>query len=103
MMRFFTLSESRNSIIFSLKIKLANCQSLPTGYYRIKAFFIRKRTLGRYIYGNYDKGGHKVSLEITIHKSDQNTYKNNTSNSFVQYVKHYGNGRTGLFYHVQSG
>ncbi|MGC5746994.1 GLPGLI family protein [Chryseobacterium sp. NFX27] len=27
--------------------------------------------------GNYDKGGHRVSLEITIHKSDQNIYKNN--------------------------
>ncbi|UKB81750.1 peptide-N-glycosidase [Chryseobacterium sp. MEBOG07] len=27
--------------------------------------------------GNYDKGGHKVSLDITIHKSDQNIYKNN--------------------------
>lgn len=29
--------------------------------------------------GNYDKGGHKVSLDITIHKSDQNTYKNNVA------------------------
>ncbi|NML71001.1 GLPGLI family protein [Chryseobacterium sp. RP-3-3] len=29
--------------------------------------------------GNYDKGGHKVSLEITIHKSDQTVYKNNTA------------------------
>lgn len=28
--------------------------------------------------GNYDKGGHKVSLEITIHNSDQTVYKNNT-------------------------
>jgi hypothetical protein len=28
--------------------------------------------------GNYDKGGHTVSLEITIHKSDQNIHKNNT-------------------------
>jgi len=27
--------------------------------------------------GNYDKGGHKVSLEITIHKSDQTVNKNN--------------------------
>ncbi|MDR2235461.1 MAG: GLPGLI family protein [Chryseobacterium sp.] len=27
--------------------------------------------------GNYDKGGHKVSLEITIHKSDQTVYRNN--------------------------
>ncbi|MDC8101461.1 GLPGLI family protein [Chryseobacterium rhizosphaerae] len=27
--------------------------------------------------GNYDKGGHKVSLEITIHKSDQAVHKNN--------------------------
>lgn len=33
--------------------------------------------IGAFI-GNYDKGGHKVSLEITIHKSDQNTHKNNT-------------------------
>jgi hypothetical protein len=29
--------------------------------------------------GNYDKGGHRVSLEITIHKSDQNIYKNNVA------------------------
>lgn len=33
--------------------------------------------IGTFI-GNYDKGGHKVSLEITIHKSDQNIHKNNT-------------------------
>ncbi|WP_294277407.1 GLPGLI family protein [uncultured Chryseobacterium sp.] len=33
--------------------------------------------IGTFI-GNYDKGGHKVSLEITIHKSDQNIYRNNT-------------------------
>lgn len=33
--------------------------------------------IGAFI-GNYDKGGHKVSLEITIHKSDQNIHKNNT-------------------------
>lgn len=29
--------------------------------------------------GNYDKGGHKVSLDITIHKSDQTVNKNNTA------------------------
>ncbi len=28
--------------------------------------------------GNYDKGGHQVSLEITIHKSDQTVSRNNT-------------------------
>ncbi|ASW74551.1 peptide-N-glycosidase [Chryseobacterium piperi] len=33
--------------------------------------------IGTFI-GNYDKGGHKVSLDITIHKSDQTVYKNNT-------------------------
>lgn len=33
--------------------------------------------IGAFI-GNYDKGGHKVSLEITIHKSDQTVHKNNT-------------------------
>ncbi|WP_066440572.1 GLPGLI family protein [Chryseobacterium sp. CCH4-E10] len=32
--------------------------------------------IGTFI-GNYDKGGHKVSLEITIHKSEQNIHKNN--------------------------
>ncbi|WP_394660140.1 GLPGLI family protein [uncultured Chryseobacterium sp.] len=32
--------------------------------------------IGAFI-GNYDKGGHKVSLEITIHKSDQAIYKHN--------------------------
>ncbi|MDQ0065880.1 GLPGLI family protein [Chryseobacterium lathyri] len=29
--------------------------------------------------GNYDKGGHKINLEITIHRSDQNIYKNNAA------------------------
>ncbi|KMQ69453.1 peptide-N-glycosidase [Chryseobacterium sp. FH2] len=33
--------------------------------------------IGTFI-GNYDKGGHKVNLEITIHKSDQTVNKNNT-------------------------
>jgi len=33
--------------------------------------------IGAFI-GNYDKGGHKISLEITIHKSDQTIHKNNT-------------------------
>lgn len=33
--------------------------------------------IGTFI-GNYDKGGHKISLEITIHKSDQTIHKNNT-------------------------
>ncbi|KFF27228.1 GLPGLI family protein [Chryseobacterium vrystaatense] len=28
--------------------------------------------------GNYDQGGHKISLEITVHKSGQTVYKNNT-------------------------
>ncbi|MFS4472099.1 GLPGLI family protein [Chryseobacterium sp. T20] len=32
--------------------------------------------IGTFI-GNYDKGGHKVSLDITIHKSDQTVNKNN--------------------------
>lgn len=34
--------------------------------------------MGTFI-GNYDKGGHKVSLDITIHNSDQNIYKNNVA------------------------
>lgn len=29
--------------------------------------------------GNYDKGGHKVSLDISIHKSNQNIYNNTTA------------------------
>ncbi|KXH79577.1 GLPGLI family protein [Chryseobacterium kwangjuense] len=29
--------------------------------------------------GNYDKGGHTISLEITIHKSDQTVHRNNTA------------------------
>ncbi len=32
--------------------------------------------IGAFI-GNYDKGGHKISLEITIHKSEQTNNKNN--------------------------
>lgn len=34
--------------------------------------------IGTFI-GNYDKGGHKVSLEITIHKSAQTNIKNNVA------------------------
>lgn len=34
--------------------------------------------IGTFI-GNYDKGGHKVSLDITIHNSDQTVNKNNTA------------------------
>lgn len=34
--------------------------------------------IGTFI-GNYDKGGHKVSLDITIHKSDQTIHKNNVA------------------------
>ncbi|MEC3875423.1 GLPGLI family protein [Chryseobacterium salviniae] len=33
--------------------------------------------IGAFI-GNYDKGGHKISMEITIHKSGQAIHKNNT-------------------------
>lgn len=34
--------------------------------------------IGAFI-GNYDKGGHKLNMEITIHKSDQTVNKNNTA------------------------
>ena len=34
--------------------------------------------IGTFI-GNYDKGGHKVSLEITIHNSEQTNHKNNVA------------------------
>lgn len=34
--------------------------------------------VGTYI-GNYDKGGHKVSLDITIHNNGQNLFKNNVA------------------------
>ncbi len=30
--------------------------------------------------GNYDKGGHKVTLDITIHKSDQIVHTNKKGN-----------------------
>ncbi|MDY0932610.1 GLPGLI family protein [Chryseobacterium sp. CFBP8996] len=43
----------------------------------LKPFLSEKELwIGTFI-GNYDKGGHKVSLDITIHSSEQIVYKNN--------------------------
>ncbi|WP_312902286.1 GLPGLI family protein [Chryseobacterium taichungense] len=79
MMRFFTafgINKFNN-----LQLKDKSWQT--TSPYRqditeLKPSLSRKELwIGTFI-GNYDKGGHKVSLEITIHKSDQNIHKNNT-------------------------
>ncbi|UOU98564.1 GLPGLI family protein [Chryseobacterium daecheongense] len=78
MMRFFTSFgiEKFNHI----QLKGKNWQTLNP--YRqditeLKPEFSGKELwIGTFI-GNYDKGGHKVSMEITIHKSDQGVNKNN--------------------------
>ncbi|MDQ1163240.1 hypothetical protein QE422_003608 [Chryseobacterium sp. SORGH_AS 447] len=78
MMRFFTafgINKFNN-----LQLKDKNWQTVSP--YReditdLKPSLSEKELwIGAFI-GNYDKGGHKVSLEITIHKSDQGIYKNN--------------------------
>lgn len=78
MMRFFTAFGINKFNTLQLKDK--NWQTISP--YReditdLKPSLSEKELwIGAFI-GNYDKGGHKVSLEITIHKSDQAIYKNN--------------------------
>jgi hypothetical protein len=78
-MRFLPLSESE---VQSYSVKGKNWQTVSP--YRQDITELKPSLSGKELWigtfiGNYDKGGHKVSLEITIHKSDQNTYKNNTA------------------------
>lgn len=78
MMRFFTSFgiEKFNHI----QLKGKNWQT--TNPYRQDVTELKPELSGKELWigtfiGNYDKGGHKVSLEITIHKSDQGVNKNN--------------------------
>lgn len=77
MMRFFTAFGIQKFNYIQLKGK--NWQSQNT--YRQDVTDLKPQLseqelwIGTFI-GNYDKGGHKVSLEITIHKSDQGVNKN---------------------------
>lgn len=78
MMRFFTSFgiEKFNHI----QLKGKNWQTLNP--YRQDITELKPELSGKELWigtfiGNYDKGGHKVSLEITIHKSDQGVNKNN--------------------------
>lgn len=78
MMRFFTPF----GIQHFNHIQLKNKNWHTVNPYRqditeLKPFLSGKELwIGAFI-GNYDKGGHKISLEITIHKSDQAVHKNN--------------------------
>lgn len=80
MMRFFTAFGIRKFNHIQLKGK--NWQTISP--YRqditeLKPDLSEKELwVGAFI-GNYDKGGHTISLEITIHKSDQTVHKNNTA------------------------
>lgn len=78
MMRFFTSFgiEKFNHI----QLKGKNWQTLNP--YRQDITELKPELSGKELWigtfiGNYDKGGHKVSLEVTIHKSDQGVNKNN--------------------------
>ncbi|SEM68805.1 GLPGLI family protein [Chryseobacterium taichungense] len=79
MMRFFTafgINKFNN-----LQLKDKSWQT--TSPYRQDITELKPSLSGKELWvgtfiGNYDKGGHKVSLEITIHKSDQSIHKNNT-------------------------
>ncbi|UZT97294.1 GLPGLI family protein [Chryseobacterium fluminis] len=79
MMRFFTAFGINKFNHIQLKDK--NWQSVSP--YRqditeLKPSLSEKELWVGVFIGNYDKGGHQVSLEITIHKSDQTVSRNNT-------------------------
>ncbi|WP_353149742.1 GLPGLI family protein [Chryseobacterium sp.] len=79
MMRFFTAFGIQKFNHIQLKDK--NWQTISP--YREDITELKPALSGKEVWvgtfiGNYDKGGHKVSLEITLHKSDQTVYKNNT-------------------------
>jgi hypothetical protein len=78
MMRFFTAFGINKFNHIELKDK--NWQTVSP--YRQDITDLKPSLSGKEIWigtfiGNYDKGGHTVSLEITIHKSDQTVYRNN--------------------------
>ena len=77
MMRFFTSFGIQK--FNHIQIKGKNWQS--QNVYRQDITELKPQLTGQDLWigtfiGNYDKGGHKVSLEITIHKSDQGINKN---------------------------
>lgn len=78
MMRFFTAFGIEKFNHIQLKGKnWQNISSFRQDVTELKPELSEKEIwVGTFI-GNYDKGGHKVSLEITIHKSDQGVNKNN--------------------------
>lgn len=80
MMRFFTPFGIQKFNHIQLKDKIwQNISPYRQDITELKPSLSEKELwIGAFI-GNYDKGGHKVSLEITIHKSDQTVYKNNTA------------------------
>ncbi|MCL8537001.1 GLPGLI family protein [Chryseobacterium gallinarum] len=79
MMRFFTAFGIQKFNHIQLKDK--NWQTISP--YREDITELKPSLSGKELWvgtfiGNYDKGGHKVSLEITLHKSDQAVHENNT-------------------------
>ncbi|WP_288377129.1 GLPGLI family protein [uncultured Chryseobacterium sp.] len=80
MMRFFTAFGIQKFNHIQLKGK--NWQTISP--YRQDITELKPALSGKELWigtfiGNYDKGGHTVSLDITIHKSDQTVHKNNTA------------------------
>ncbi|WP_080778220.1 GLPGLI family protein [Chryseobacterium phocaeense] len=78
MMRFFTAFGIRKFNHIQLKGK--DWQTISP--YRQDITELKPSLSGKELWvgafiGNYDKGGHTISLEITIHKSDQTVHKNN--------------------------
>lgn len=80
MMRFFTAFGIQKFNHIQLKGK--NWQTISP--YRQDITELKPALSGKELWvgtfiGNYDKGGHQVSLDITIHKSDQTVNKNNAA------------------------
>ncbi|KUJ51175.1 GLPGLI family protein [Chryseobacterium sp. JAH] len=78
LMRFFTAFGINKFNNLELKDKTWQTLSpFRQDITELKPSLSEKEILVGTFIGNYDKGGHKVSLDITIHKSDQIVYKNN--------------------------
>ncbi|MBQ0152097.1 MAG: GLPGLI family protein [Chryseobacterium sp.] len=78
LMRFFTAFGTEKFNHLQLKDKTwQTITPFRQDITELKSNFSNKEIWIGVFIGNYDKGGHKVSLDFTIHKSDQNVYSNN--------------------------
>lgn len=78
LMRFFTAFGTEKFNHLQLKDKTwQTITPFRQNITELKSNFSNKEIWIGIFIGNYDKGGHKVSLDLTIHKSDQTVYSNN--------------------------